>query len=234
MQNCTENTFKKFALRVMAEDLDENKLDVVEKAFRFIDKNGDGTLEVDEIRAALRKYYKEEDEAHEAADSIFEAIDRDLSGTLNFAEFTAVSIGPQEYCDKVNLWECFNRFDKDGNGEFSHEEIAAVVGKVDYLTEGSLIDDVVAGIAQDIVMPVDFDTFVQIMVTPAGQPVDSSTVSWNRMCNQVFKIDAHGVRHLKPKVREEQEVSPLMRNVYRNNVRFATSGGVRSASKTKD
>merc|ERR1719197_1549856 len=93
--NTTESLFKKFALRVMAEDMSPDKVEIVRKAFRAVDKNGDGNLDVSEIREVLRKHKQEEDEA----DAIFDAIDRDASGTLNFAEFTAVSIGPHEYCD---------------------------------------------------------------------------------------------------------------------------------------
>merc|ERR1719190_292411 len=96
---------------------------MIQNAFSIIDKNGDGNLEVEEIRAVLKKYGEEEG----AADEIFEAIDRDASGTLNFAEFTAVSIGPSEYCDKEVLWHCFNRFDQDGNGSFDRAEIGTVV-----------------------------------------------------------------------------------------------------------
>merc|ERR1712110_784668 len=109
-----ETSFKKFALRVIAEDLSTEKLEIVDKAFRFIDQYGDGNLEVKEIAQVLKRYGEEEG----AADEIFEAIDRDASGTLNFAEFTAVSIGPSEYHDMETLWHTFNRFDRDGNGAF--------------------------------------------------------------------------------------------------------------------
>lgn len=235
MQNCTESTFKKFALRVMAEDMSAEKLEVVERAFRFIDKNGDGTLEVVEIKAALRKYMKEEEEAISAADDIFLAIDRDASGSLNFAEFVAVSIGPQEYTDKVAMWECFNRFDKDGNGSFSKEEIATVAKRVDFLAEGAQIDEVVEVIAQDIELPVDFDTFVQIMLTPPGQKINTMKVGWDRFCNNVFKVDNHKVRHLVAKARdqEQQEAAnnPLMRSPYRKPS-SPGGGGKRRTSST--
>lgn len=202
MQNCTESTFKKFAMRVMAEEMSPEKQEVVEKAFRHIDKNGDGTLEVEEIRSALRKFLKQEHEAVDAADGIFEAIDRDASGSLNFAEFMAVSIGPQDYCDKVALWECFNRFDKDGNGSFDKDEITTVVKEVEHLAEDTQIEDVVKGIAEEVEMPMDFDCFVQCMVTPAGKPVDMGKASLNRICYSVFKVDNHKVRHINPKCKE--------------------------------
>merc|ERR1719160_2171040 len=107
-------------------------LQIVESAFRFIDRNGDGNLELREIQATLKKFMNEEDQV---SDEIFKAIDRDASGTINFAEFTAVSIGPHEYCNKETLWKTFNRFDRDGNGAFDKDEISIVVREVEHLAE---------------------------------------------------------------------------------------------------
>merc|ERR1719296_192071 len=91
--NTTESTFKKFCMRVIAEDMSPEKLMVVTQAFRQIDTNSDGTLEVKEVAKALKRYTEEEGD-ESLAESVFEAIDRNASGSLNFAEFTAVSIGP--------------------------------------------------------------------------------------------------------------------------------------------
>merc|ERR550514_962625 len=113
--NTTESTFKKFAMRVIAEDMSQETLDIVEGAFRYIDKNGDGSLEVREIVDCLNKYIEEEGPN---GDEIFQAIDRDASGTISFAEFTAVSIGPHEYLNKETLWRTFNRFDRNQSGKF--------------------------------------------------------------------------------------------------------------------
>jgi len=194
--NTTETTFKKFCMRVIAEEMPPEKLAVVTQAFRAIDKNGDGSLEVSEIESALRRYGEEEGQAAE----IFEAIDRDASGSLNFAEFTAVSIGPAEYCDKETLWHVFNRFDKDGNGSFDRSEIGTVVREIEHLSESSGLEHQVEEIAIDVSMPVDFDTFVHHMITPAGAHVSTLKVGWDRFCHSVFKVDMHGVRHIAPKM----------------------------------
>jgi calcium-dependent protein kinase len=230
IQNSAEITFKKFVMRVIAEDMSPQKLEIVEGAFCFIDKNGDGSLQVEEIKRTLQKYLKEEQEVVDAADGIFEAIDRDASGSLNFAEFTAVSIGPQEYCDKVALWECFNRFDKNQNGEFDKEEISVVVKEVEHLAEGCQVDEVVEAIAQDIEMPMDFDAFVQIMTTPSGQPVNTMKLSWDRFCNNVLRVDNHKVRHLIPKARDEvAQMNQLSKSPYRKS-QFAV--GAKRKSQT--
>jgi len=229
--NTTENTFKKFAMRVIAEDMAPEKLMIVKKAFRSIDKNGDGMLNVEEIRQALKKYGEEEGQA----DEIFEAIDRDSSGTLNFAEFTAVSIGPHEYCDKEILWHTFNRFDKDSNGAFDKDEITTVLREVENLADGVSVQNQVEEIAKDIEMPVDFDTFVQIMVTPAGQPISKFKCSWDHICYQVLKVDNHGVRHITPKTYEpvDKWANPLLKSPYRRNSTEAGSFPIGSPKSSK-
>jgi len=195
MWNTTESTFKKFTFRVIAEDMPAEKLAIVTQAFRYIDKDGDGNLDVEEIRKVLKRYGEEE----ASADEIFEAIDRDASGSLNFAEFTAVSLGPHEYCDSETLWHTFNRFDKDGNGNFDKAEIMTVMREVEYVADGAILENEVEEIAKDIKMPVDFDTFVQIIVTPTGQPISMASTSLDRFCYSVMKVDRHKVRHIPPK-----------------------------------
>merc|ERR1719436_1121648 len=56
--NVEECEFKRFVLRVIAEQLprDGKTADTVEQAFRCLDKNGDGVLSVDEIIKGLKKH----------------------------------------------------------------------------------------------------------------------------------------------------------------------------------
>jgi len=229
MCHSSETTFKKFCLRVIAEDMSPEKMEVVVKAFRLIDKNGDGTLEVHEITAVLKKFGEEEGLAGE----IFEAIDRDASGTLNFAEFTAVSIGPSEYSDKETLWHCFNRFDKDGNGGFDRAEIGTVVREVEHLNEATALAAEVEEIAQDVEMPMDFETFVHHMTTPVGKEISTMKLGWDRFCNNVFKVDTHGVKHITPKQYDHAATNMLKKSPYAKNMLMSEGGGGSPQSKKK-
>eukprot|EP00746_Dinoflagellata_sp_MGD_P010340 gnl/MRDRNA2_/MRDRNA2_121310_c0_seq1.p1 gnl/MRDRNA2_/MRDRNA2_121310_c0~~gnl/MRDRNA2_/MRDRNA2_121310_c0_seq1.p1 ORF type:complete len:370 (-),score=80.45 gnl/MRDRNA2_/MRDRNA2_121310_c0_seq1:8-985(-) len=207
--NSNESTFKKFVMRVIAEDMPPEKVEIVQAAFRYLDKNGDGTLELKEIQRATSKYFDDELPVID----VFEAIDRDVSGTINFAEFMAASIGPHEYCDKETLWHTFNRFDKDGDGKFDKMEISSLFREVETLSENVQVTSEVEEIAKDITMPMDFDTFIHLMYTPAGQSMDTmkkriSQVAWNS-----FGIDVLGVRHIEPK--EDKSVNDLHRSPYR-------------------
>lgn len=216
--NTQESTFKKFCFRVIAEDMAQEKLDIVQKAFQRIDRNSDGTLEVREIADVLRKYL---DEGDLNSDEILDAIDRDASGCLNFGEFAAVSIGRPEYCDKEVLWQTFNRFDRDGNGMFEKEEIAMCLREVEQYAEGAHVAAEVEDIAGDIMMPMDFDTFVHIMITPAGQPISAMAVAWDKFCYSVLKVDNQKVRHINPRERGISPGGKLRKSVYRGTNSFS-------------
>lgn len=224
MFNTTESTFKKFCMRVIAEDMAPETLEIVERAFRRIDKNGDGTLTVEEIGQFLKKCGEQEG----VADEIFAAIDRDASGTLNYAEFTAVSIGPQEYCNKETLWHTFNRFDKDNNGSFDKSEITLVLKEVEHLAEAATCEKEVDEIARDIDMPMDFDTFVHTMYTPSGQQVNKLSLGWDKFCHNMLKVDNHNVRSIAPRTYDNATLvaSPLMKSPYRKSTLANDSGGM--------
>eukprot|EP00913_Durusdinium_trenchii_P022979 g21576.t1 len=62
--NVQESEFKRFVLRVIAEQLprDSKTEQAVEKAFRCLDRNGDGVLTVEEVVKGLKKHLEVKDE----------------------------------------------------------------------------------------------------------------------------------------------------------------------------
>lgn len=233
MLNTMESTFKKFVLRVIAEDMTPEQLEIVRTAFRLIDKNGDGSLDLKEVCAVLRKYNYGQEEI--LASEIFEAIDRDVSNNLSFAEFTAVSIGMKEYSNRLVLWHTFNRFDKEQNGIFTEKEVGRLLREVEHKTEGNALEAEADMISKDILMPMDFDAFVNQMTTAPGQPVSQMTIGWVKCCRIVFHQDVHGVMHISPKSYKPRASNALLRPVYSRVGRssYESSGSARSERKRK-
>merc|ERR1719424_2187552 len=56
--NTGEGQFKRMVMRVIAQQLSRQsaEVEIIERAFRSLDKNGDGVLEVKEICDGIRKY----------------------------------------------------------------------------------------------------------------------------------------------------------------------------------
>ena len=59
---------------------------------------------------------------------MFNKIDVDNSGTIDYSEFLAASICRKVMLSKQRLEKVFNMFDKDGSGSLSAEELTEVFG----------------------------------------------------------------------------------------------------------
>jgi len=229
--NTSQTSFKKFVLRVIAEEVPPEKLEIAQAAFMAIDKNGDGLLELQEVHKALEKYCEEEDEC---VQEIFEAIDRDASGTLNLAEFTAVSLGLRDYSDRVILFHTFNRFDRDGFGEFDDFDVSRVLKEVDCSADAAVLEQEVDEIVKDLDMPVDLHSFIQLMLTPPGQQVSSMSSGVNRILH-FCGIDVHNIANAKRKLYDDYlqaKASPLSKPVCRGRD-LAESKSPRSARQSQ-
>jgi len=202
--NVNESEFKRFVLRVIAEQLpqDSRTAEIVERAFRCLDRNGDGVLTVQEIIKGLKKHLNLSDNDREL-EQLFTQIDRDSSGTVNVQEFICASMSQKRSTCLPVLWEAFNAFDKDRSGSITFDEIDRIVKE----TEGALLGkEMVDSIAGEIRCELDrvcgkgkldFDEFVCIMSNskPNAADVlqkDAYRVLWG--CG----VDCYNVRHIQP------------------------------------
>lgn len=201
--NVEECEFKRFVLRVIAEQLpkDSKTEQVVEQAFRCLDKNGDGVLTVGEVIAGLKKHLVLA-EKNKELEWLFAQIDRDGSGTINVQEFLSASMDQKRSTSLPVLWDVFSAFDKDRSGHITFDEIGRIVKEV----EGQLVsleqaDCISNKIVQELEHSgsgggIDFDQFVYLMMNAehAGNP------SLSRGCWNVLGVDCYKVRHVEPTV----------------------------------
>lgn len=64
----------------------------------------------------------------EQVDQMFNAVDVDGSGTLDYTEFVMATMNEKDLITNERLKAAFRLFDKDGNGTISPEEIKEVLG----------------------------------------------------------------------------------------------------------
>eukprot|EP00931_Biecheleriopsis_adriatica_P063641 TRINITY_DN38581_c0_g1_i1.p1 TRINITY_DN38581_c0_g1~~TRINITY_DN38581_c0_g1_i1.p1 ORF type:complete len:584 (+),score=118.82 TRINITY_DN38581_c0_g1_i1:62-1813(+) len=221
--NVEESEFKRFVLRVIAEQLprDGKTEQVIEKAFRCLDKNMDGVLSVQEVIDGLKKHLNLNNKSKEKdLHWLFAQVDRDGSGTVNVQEFMSASMDQKRSTSLPVLWEAFNAFDKDRSGLISPDEIGLMVKEI----EGQLVSmEQADSIATEIVRELetmgaagglDYEQFVQIMLGPGMSA--SSNASYYRACWNACGIDCYQVRHAEiERWNITQQKTRANRSVYR-------------------
>ena len=93
--------------------------------FNQIDKNGDGKISKDELFNGLQPYKKDisDEQLRKQVDIIFNNIDSDHNGYLEYEEFVRAAIDKDHFLSVNFLQFAFNYFDKDHDGEITLEEV---------------------------------------------------------------------------------------------------------------
>jgi len=201
--NVEECEFKRFVLRVIAEQLpqDGKHASTVENAYRCLDRNGDGILTVEEVILGLKKHLSDMD--NRGLEDLFAQIDRDASGTLNVQEFVCASIPQSRSTSAHVLWEAFNAFDKDRSGHVTFDEIDSIVREIE---GASLSNTQVTGICGLIRSEletvgshggIDFDQFLYIMKNSNPNFSDAIHKDVSRWLWESCGVDNYKVRHLQ-------------------------------------
>lgn len=88
------------------------------KLFSGIDKDNDGKLDKKELKIIYEKYSAMRI-TDEMIDQIYNKIDIDGSGQIDYSEFVVASMNEKELLSQEKLKAAFNMFDKDGSGQIS-------------------------------------------------------------------------------------------------------------------
>jgi calcium-dependent protein kinase len=106
------------------------ELEGLKNVFKQLDKNKDGRLTYDELRNGFETVfgrYLTEIEMRQ----IIEDVDGDNDGFISYEEFLRVSINQKKLLDEKNLKMAFEKFDLNGDGKLSKDEIRNVLGTSD-------------------------------------------------------------------------------------------------------
>ncbi|CAD8061662.1 unnamed protein product [Paramecium primaurelia] len=98
--------------------------------FKKIDKDGNGQISKDEL---LQVYLKQYDEikAKQMVDDIFDKVDTNKSGFVDFTEFITSAANEEKLLNKQRLQQAFNMFDTNGDGQISRDELQEIMGGID-------------------------------------------------------------------------------------------------------
>lgn len=97
------------------------------KTFTNLDKNGDGLLSKEEIIEGYTKTMGKK-KAEIEVEAIFERIDSDQSGFIDYNEFLTACMDKKDKFSTIKLQQAFALFDRDGDGFITSEEICKTLG----------------------------------------------------------------------------------------------------------
>jgi len=98
-------------------------MDQAREVFLELDKSGDGTLSVEEVRDGLVRAMGCVKGSLEDFSRIMADLDKDGNGVVDYSEFLAASISKQTIVDQQNLKIAFDMLDGDRNGQITKEEL---------------------------------------------------------------------------------------------------------------
>eukprot|EP00916_Digyalum_oweni_P019570 GHVL01032579.1.p1 GENE.GHVL01032579.1~~GHVL01032579.1.p1 ORF type:complete len:476 (-),score=73.57 GHVL01032579.1:69-1496(-) len=154
---------KKAALTVIAQQLSEPEIDKLKKIFISLDKNGDGSLTVQEIKEGINKAGLKEIPGD--FEAIMKDIDSDGSGVIDYTEFIAASLDKKQYIQEDVCWAAFRVFDLDGNGKISNEELhkVMVMDSVKEAVGKAHVSEMIREVDTNGDGEIDFDEFMSMM-----------------------------------------------------------------------
>eukprot|EP00919_Chromeraceae_sp_WS-2016_P010282 GHVR01024136.1.p1 GENE.GHVR01024136.1~~GHVR01024136.1.p1 ORF type:complete len:478 (+),score=95.70 GHVR01024136.1:115-1548(+) len=160
-----QSRLKKAALTVIAQQMSESDIKTLKSIFLTLDKNGDGSLTVQEIREGLSKAGMKE--VPKDLDVLMCEVDSDGSGVIDYTEFIAASIDRKQYIQEDVCWAAFRVFDLDGNGRITADELQQVLGMEDVAgivgSKASEIRSMISEVDKNGDGEIDFDEFMAMM-----------------------------------------------------------------------
>ncbi|OMO51135.1 hypothetical protein COLO4_37795 [Corchorus olitorius] len=155
------NRFKKKALRVIAEHLSVEEVEVIRDMFTLMDTDNDGKVSYEELKAGLRKVGSQL--AEPEIKMLMEVADVDGNGVLDYGEFVAVTIHLQKMENDEHFRRAFMFFDKDGSGYIEMHELREALVDESGEADVEVINDIMREVDTDKDGCISYDEFVAMM-----------------------------------------------------------------------
>ncbi|XP_047941946.1 calcium-dependent protein kinase 10-like [Salvia hispanica] len=157
------NRFKKKALRVIAEHLSVEEVEIIRDMFALMDTDDDGKVTFEELKAGLRKV------GSQLADPeirlLMDVADVDGNGVLDYGEFVAVTIHLQRMENDEHFRKAFTFFDKDGSGYIELDELREALVDDSGEPELDVLNNIMGEVDTDKDGKISYDEFVAMMKT---------------------------------------------------------------------
>ena len=136
----------------------------LKEEFDRIDENKDGEISKDELIKCLETIYPN-GEAKIKANEIFNEIDFNHDGTINFSEYLTLTMEKEKLINEDMLKKTFKLFDIDGNGYITIDELKEIM-PLDLINNSGWLD-LVKEVDQDGDCQISYNEFKQMMLKVA-------------------------------------------------------------------
>ena len=115
----------------------------MEKMFKALDVNHDGSLSKKELLKGFTKTMGKE-KAAQKVEQIFKTIDTDNSNEITYSEFLTAGVDRSKFLSKKVLKAAFKMFDTDESGSIDVQEVKKILqnGHIDNKTIENMIQEV--------------------------------------------------------------------------------------------
>ncbi|CAA0826801.1 Calcium-dependent protein kinase 30 [Striga hermonthica] len=157
------NRFKKKALRVIAEHLSVEEVEVIRDMFALMDTDNDGKVTYEELKDGLRKVGSQL--AEPEIKLLMDVADVDGNGVLDYGEFVAVTIHLQRMENDEHIRRAFTFFDKNKNGYIELNELREALEDESGEADLDVVNDIMREVDTDKDGQISYDEFVAMMKT---------------------------------------------------------------------
>ncbi len=155
---------QKLVLAYLVRNLNHEKVDEASNLYCQIDYNNDGKVEEKEFITHLKELIEKtgENADEKYLKTVFDNIDIDKSGTVEYSEFIAAAVDKELVLNDNNLKEGFNFFDKNKNGLINLEDLRLVFMKFKGFSFEEF-NSIVSDVDVDKNKEIDFEEFKNVM-----------------------------------------------------------------------
>ncbi|KAK4747299.1 hypothetical protein SAY87_026336 [Trapa incisa] len=188
------NRFKKKALRVIAEHLSIQEIEVIRDMFALMDTDNDGKVTYDELKAGLQKVGSQL--AEPEIKMLMEVADVDGNGVLDYGEFVAVTIHLQRMENDEHFRRAFMFFDKDDSRYIELPELQDALADESGEADSNVVTEIMREVDTDKDGRISYDEFVAMMKTGTDWRKASRQYSRERFKSMSVNLMKDGSLHL--------------------------------------
>ena len=134
------------------------EINELKTVFKQLDTNDDGKLTLNELKNGFEIYFGKVFSDAELT-QLMEDVDGDADGFISYEEFLRVTVNKKQLLEEKNLYMAFKRFDVDGDGKLSKEEIKKVL----YGSDFEYVDELIKEVDMDKDGYINFQEFKGLM-----------------------------------------------------------------------